>query len=231
MRLKNLSNGLGPLAPLAAFAIITVTILATIRAGLAIWRWDQVTAVEHPWRLFTIGLKLDLQLVTYLLVLPAVRFVFSSGTSIIGSGAALITRGWLTLATVLVVFMEAATPSFIEEYGIRPNRLFLEYLIYPREVFSMLWAQYKLQLFIASVLVPLTAWGAWVLFGGSLRHRTGWSLWRRMVVFPCLVALTALETRSSLGHRPANISTAAFSSDPLVNDLAPNSTYSVMYAA
>ena len=43
-------------------------------------------------------------------------------------------RGWLIAASVLLVFMELATPSFMAEYGLRPNRLFLEYLIYPEEV-------------------------------------------------------------------------------------------------
>lgn len=231
MQLKKLRNDLGPLAPLAAFAIITVSTLALVRAGLAAWQWERLSAVEHPWRLFTIGLQLDLQLVAYLMILPAVLFVFATRTSIVGRGAALLTRVWLTMVTVLIVFMETATPSFISEYGIRPNRLFLEYLIYPREVFSMLWAQYKPQLFLASLLVPLAAWGAWALFGRSLRRRTGWSLLRCLLVFPILAALLVLGARSSLGHRPANISTAAFSSDPLVNDLALNSTYSVMYAA
>ncbi len=231
MQLGSLRRKLGPITPLAVFAIITVSMLATIRAGLAVWQWDRMTAVEDTWRLFTIGLQLDFQLVAYLLIFPAVLYLFTASRSILGRGAALLTRVWLTLATVLIVFMETATPSFIVEYGIRPNRLFLEYLIYPREVFSMLWAQYKPQLFIASALVPLAAWGAWVLFGWSLRRRTDWSMMRRLIIFPLLVALLVLGARSSLGHRPANISTAAFSSDPLVNDLALNSTYSVMYAA
>jgi len=231
MHLKSWQKQLGPLCPLATFATGIIVMLALVRTGLGAWQWDRIIAVEHPWRLFTIGLQLDLQLVAYLLILPAVLYLFTPSKSIVGRGAALLTRGWLTLAVVLVVFMETATPSFIEEYGIRPNRLFLEYLIYPREVFSMLWAQYKPQLFIASILVPLAAWGAWALFGWSLRHRTNWSLMRRIVVFPLLAALIVLGSRSSLGHRPANLSTAAFSSDPLVNDLAVNSTYSVMYAA
>lgn len=231
IQLKKMRDGLGPIAPLAAFALVTVITLALVRTGLAAWQLERVTAVEQPWRLFTIGLQLDLQLVAYFLVLPAVLFVFTTRTSIVGRGAALLTRVWLTLAMVFVVFMETATPSFLVEYGIRPNRLFLEYLIYPREVFSMLWAQYKPQLFLAGILVPLAAWGAWVVFGWSLRRRTGWSLVRCLLVFPLLAALLVLGARSSLGHRPANISTAAFSSDPLVNDLALNSTYSVMYAA
>lgn len=48
-----------------------------------------------------------------------------------------ILRLWLTLGSVFIIFMEIATPAFIETYDYRPN-LFIEYLIYPKEVFSML---------------------------------------------------------------------------------------------
>ncbi len=37
--------------------------------------------------------------------------------------------------------MELATPAFILQYDVRPNRLFIEYLKYPKEVFIdlMVW--------------------------------------------------------------------------------------------
>lgn len=38
--------------------------------------------------------------------------------------------------------MELSTPTFITEYDTRPNRLFIEYLNYPKEVLSMLWEGY-----------------------------------------------------------------------------------------
>lgn len=50
----------------------------------------------------------------------------------------MILRIWLTFGSVFILFMELATPAFIETYDFRPNRLFIEYLIYPKEVFSML---------------------------------------------------------------------------------------------
>jgi len=52
----------------------------------------------------------------------------------------------------------------------------------------------------------------------------------RLLVLPPFAALLFLGMRSSLGPRPANISTAAFSGDHLTNELALDSTYSVGYA-
>ena len=36
----------------------------------------------------------------------------------------------------LLIFMETVTPSFIMEYDVRPNRLFVEYLIYSPYTFD-----------------------------------------------------------------------------------------------
>jgi len=176
-------------------------------------------------RVLLIGLQMDFQLLAYLLAVPVLLFLLA------GPLAAKILRVWLTVWTSVLVFMELATPSFLNEYGIRPNRLFIEYLIYPKEVLGLLWGQYKLPLFLAAVLLPLAAMGAWRLYGRWIPCRQGWSWKKRLAVFPLLALVIFLGARSSLGHRPANISTAAFSSDPLVNDLALNSTYSLMYAA
>ena len=53
---------------------------------------------------------------------------------------------WLAIALILIALMEFATPQFLAEYDARPNRLFIEYLVYPREVFAMLWEGYRLTL-------------------------------------------------------------------------------------
>jgi phosphoglycerol transferase MdoB-like AlkP superfamily enzyme len=49
-------------------------------------------------------------------------------------------------------------------------------------------------------------------------------------MFPVLLVLCVGLVRSTLDHRPVNPSTVALSSDPMVNDLALNSTYTVLYA-
>jgi len=37
----------------------------------------------------------------------------------------------------LFVLVEVAMPEFIMQYDLRPNRLFVEYLNYPQEVFKL----------------------------------------------------------------------------------------------
>ncbi|MCV5949483.1 hypothetical protein OFN94_32235, partial [Escherichia coli] len=67
----------------------------------------------------------------------------------------------MVLGLWVLVYMELATAPFIQEYDLRPNRLFVEYLIYPKEVLSMLWTGYKLELFIGALGTVLTITLGW----------------------------------------------------------------------
>ena len=173
---------------------------------------------------------MDLQLISYLLV-PVLLLWLPSGMGLRpGRWAMRLMRGWYCLVMVVVVFMEVATPAFLSEYGVRPNRLFFEYLIYYREVFGMLWTQYRTPLLLGALLMPVTGICAWRFSSRFLQGCPQNALLQRLLLFPLIAALVVLGARSSLGHRPANISCAAFTNDPLVNDLALNSTYSLLYA-
>ncbi|NMC62861.1 MAG: sulfatase-like hydrolase/transferase [SAR324 cluster bacterium] len=53
----------------------------------------------------------------------------------------------------------------------------------------------------------------------------------RLIIAPFALLALFLGARSSIGHRPANLSTACFSGNHLANEFALNSTYTVTYAA
>ena len=59
---------------------------------------------------------------------------------------------YLAIFISLAFFVEASTISFIAEYDSRPNYLFVEYLAYPKEVFSMLAGTHLIELLVFSVL-------------------------------------------------------------------------------
>jgi phosphoglycerol transferase MdoB-like AlkP superfamily enzyme len=137
---------------------------------------------------------------------------------------------YLLLVIGVFGFMEIATIPFINEYDTRPNLLFVEYLRYPQEVMSMLFVGYKTELIAALILMPL------LLVPARRRLRsltTGVARNSKLSALPlALLSLVAsvAAARSTLDHRPVNPSTVAFSSDTLVNSLALNSLYSVLYA-
>jgi phosphoglycerol transferase MdoB-like AlkP superfamily enzyme len=219
------------LLPLAAFLLVALAMLTTSRALLVAWQWERVSAVQGLWPVLGIGLRMDSALLCYLLIVPAALVLILPQGGRIGEARRRLLVGWLALVAAALVFMELATPPYIDQYGVRPSRTFLEYLIYPREVFSTLWAAYRLPMLLASALFAATIVLAWRLGNRAARAATPWRPRRRALALPLVLIVMALGARSSLQHRPANASTAAFSPDPMVNDLALNSAYTTLYAA
>ncbi|MBE3659671.1 hypothetical protein BOO91_01745 [Vibrio navarrensis] len=221
---------LGPLHPILAFSAVALGILSTSRVLLAVWQADRVSAAEGWLNLIVQGIRVDIATLSWLFILPALLAALFPVQGIFGKIWRTLLRLWLVAGLWILVYMELATPPFIMEYDLRPNRLFVEYLIYPKEVFSMLWSGYKLELFIGLIGSVATLWFGWK-WSGKVTAQTQQVKWRwRPVLAVAVVILGVLGARSSLGHRPLNPAMVVFSSDPLVNDLVLNSAYSVFFA-
>jgi phosphoglycerol transferase MdoB-like AlkP superfamily enzyme len=132
---------------------------------------------------------------------------------------------------IAVVFFELATPAFINEYGFRPNRLFIEYLTYPNEVMSMLFNGHLFTLVVIISVLILLAKVCWPLFDKVVGVRVSNNAFIPSAV-TCIAMLLVffLCARGTIGHRPINPSLVYFSTDPLVNSLTLNSIYSVAHA-
>ncbi|MBA6413676.1 sulfatase-like hydrolase/transferase [Parahaliea sp. F7430] len=209
--------------------MFTACILITLsisRILLIAVHWQRVEAVDGLLFVLLQGLRFDLILTCALILPPALLSPFLCHKH----SWFKILQCYLVTAFLLTIFMEAATPTFISEYDLRPNILFVDYLKYPKEVTSMLLAGYKLDLLLGLSAVLLISW----LFAKVLRASSGTSLRPNLVPsVVCsliVVILCSLGIRSSFGHRPANPAKIAFSKDLLVNDLSLNSLYSVLYA-
>ncbi len=221
-----LQRGLGPFAPLLLAWLVGIAFLALMRGAFAIAHRAAIAGTEDLWLMFPIGLRMDTVLLCYLL-LP-VALVLASLPA--GRARDRLVAGWFALWAAVIVYLELATPPFIAEYDKRPDQIFLEYLVYPREVLRVLWANHKLSLFGVPLVAGLGAWLSWR--GGRLALATApsWPWWQRALALPLVVVVLFYGGRSSLEPRPANISTASFSSNRLVNELTLNSTYTVAYA-
>ncbi|MGP1614795.1 MAG: LTA synthase family protein, partial [Pollutimonas bauzanensis] len=111
----------------------------------------------------------------------------------------------------------------------RPNRIYVEYLKHPHEVFGMLWKGYKAVIFGGVAALALFAWLGHALFiGAAADGAMLW--WLRPIISLAAAALTFLAIRGTLGHRPINPSTVAYCGDSMLNALPLNSLYSVSYA-
>jgi phosphoglycerol transferase MdoB-like AlkP superfamily enzyme len=215
------------LRPFAWVFVGGLLVLTVARLGLVLWQAGRVSAV-HGWvPVFVGGLRVDIAILSMLLVLPLIAWLVLPPVRIVRG----LVRAWLTLVAMTLVFMEVATPPFMTEYGLRPNRLFLEYLVYPHEVGATLLRGHLLSTVVGVVVVAVVGCLVWRWLGAPLRAqaRLGWL--PRLATAVAVLLLAAMGARSTLGHRALNPAMVAFSSDPTVNELPLDSTYSVLYAA
>ncbi len=216
--------------PFIIFSLLQLCTLLLSRLGISLWQLDRFSDIQNILTLLLNGLRIDLSTVGYLLIIPAIFhpwLMLSKHHEI-----------WLKTLKILfffqfiaVVFFELATPAFINEYGFRPNRLFIEYLTYPNEVMSMLFNGHLFTLVVIISVLILLAKVCWPLFDKVVGVRVSNNAFIPSAV-TCIAMLLVffLCARGTIGHRPINPSLVYFSTDPLVNSLTLNSIYSVAHA-
>ncbi|ANQ26484.1 LTA synthase family protein [Vibrio natriegens] len=220
----------GPLQPIAVFSLFSLAFLSLSRILLLFWQADRIESFQDLIYILGQGVRVDFATLCWLFILPALLSALLPLKGKIGNGWKWILRLWMVAGLWILVYMELATAPFIQEYDLRPNRLFIEYLIYPKEVMSMLWTGYKLELFIGAAGTAITLILGWK-WSKKLTDSAQQIHWKWRPLLAILVVLIGVAgARSSLGHRPLNPAMVAFSSDPLLNDLTLNSSYSLLFA-
>jgi phosphoglycerol transferase MdoB-like AlkP superfamily enzyme len=224
-----LSSKLGPFAPFIAMLILGLVMLSAARLGLVLWKFDRVTSTGKLIEILVQGIRVDVIQLCLIALIPLLLAPILATQRLFKIWQK-FTYVWVTIALVLLVFLEAATPGFIGEYDVRPNRIFVEYLKYPNEVFSMLWRGFKIEIFSVLSAVVLAGWLVHSFMRPWLTMQSSWSNKKLWLVWPLIFILTAFGIRSALGHRPANPALFAITADSMVNSLVLNSGYSVVYA-
>jgi phosphoglycerol transferase MdoB-like AlkP superfamily enzyme len=214
--------------PLAYFAVTLLFVLTVSRLGLAIWLLPKVGDWGEFSELMFWGLRLDIQLIgVFSFLLATITIIFAHGRAL--TLWRVLLRASVTLIVPAAVMLELATPSFLLEYGVRPNRLFYEYLDSPKEVGSMLLSS-RLPMVVFALVVLFAA----LFFMWNLSRRwVNGSAWRKSdwLIAPLLLVLCFGGARGTSGHRPLNPASAAITSNAMLNDLPMSSLYSLAYAA
>jgi len=219
----------GPYLNLFCMLAAGLVMLSLSRLGLVAWQHDRVAATGIAGDVFLQGIRADLILLGYFTIVPLALAPLLAHRRTARLWATL-TAWWATAALVFIGFMELASPQFILQYDVRPNRLFVEYLSYPAEVFGTLWHGYRLALFLT---IGATIVLAWLCHRALKRAAAGMTMWparRLLLTWPLLLLVVALQIRSTTAHRPANPALFALSGDALVNSLIINSAWSVLDA-
>jgi phosphoglycerol transferase MdoB-like AlkP superfamily enzyme len=227
--LARLTRWAGPFAGVLQLLLLGLVIFSLSRAGLMAWQWQRVSATGIPGEMLVQGVRADLIMLGYLIVLPVLLAPLLAYQKTLRAWQTLNVV-WGTLALIFIIFMELSTPQFIMQFDIRPNRLFIEYLSYPAEVIATLWHGFRIALVLGIVFTVLLGTGIYQLLKAASAAITTWRPLPLLLVWPLLVLLVAFQIRSTLAHRPANPSMFALTGDAMVNSLIINSPWSVMDA-
>ncbi|MDX5363854.1 MAG: LTA synthase family protein [Pseudazoarcus pumilus] len=220
----------GPYAPLLALYAMGLLLLSTARVALMLWQSDRVADAGIWATMLLQGVRVDLIQLSLLAFIPVALLPLFCLRRMWPAWQA-FTRAWVIGSIAVLTFLEMASPPFLLEYGVRPNRFFIEYLKYPREVFAMLWGGYKLEVVAGVLVTALCAWLAARLLTPWRQQPARWPWWAVLASWPLAVLIVAFGVRSTLDHRPANPALFALTPDTLVNSLILNSAWSVTYEA
>ncbi|RZV14703.1 alkaline phosphatase family protein [Aliarcobacter butzleri] len=177
---------------------------------------------------FIYGLRMDTIVICIILIIPTIFLAITP--KIFSNFISKFLSIYILFFLVIALFIECASFPFFAEYDLRPNYLFIEYLEYPQEVTSLLFKDYKLQFIAVFILIIATikiySKAKFINFEQVFKQNY---ISRILILAPILLVLF-LGIRSSLGHRPVNISDALYSENRIINEITKNSLHSLGYA-
>ncbi len=217
--------------PFVNFSFILLGILTLSRLLFLVWQQQRIDGIEAFLTTLSNGIRTDLSLLGYFLIVPAVINMALRETKIFSVWSKIL-NCYLLAVLFFIIFVECATPAFIIQYDLRPNRIFVEYLIYPKEVFGMLIQGHLLTLILTTITTTIIIGFVFInrknLF--NIEHKPVYCKWKFNLLSVVMICVLFLCARGTLEHRPLNPSLVYFSNDPLINSLTLNSTYSIGFA-
>lgn len=177
---------------------------------------------------FIYGLRMDTIVICIILVIPTIFLAITP--KIFSNFISKFLSIYILFFLLIALFIECASFPFFAQYDLRPNYLFIEYLEYPQEVTSLLFKDYKFQFIAIFILIIATikiySKSKFINFEQVFKQNY---ISRILILAPILLVLF-LGIRSSLGHRPVNISDALYSENRVINEITKNSLHSLGYA-
>jgi len=216
--------------PLLSFAWRMLLVLFVARALLVTWQWDRVDDANMLQTVFVQGLRFDLVLLGLFLFIPSLMYPVFATIPRFADYWKRFLAAYLSLCFLIAAFMEISTPLFIDQFDSRPNILFVEYLNHPSEIAATIWSAYRAELVLGTAFVAALVVWMWRRIVPLTKRIQPIPIGAGILIGVVLVTTSVALIRSTLDHRPVNPSTVALSSDPMVNDLALNSVYTVLYA-
>ncbi len=164
------------------------------------------------------SLRMDIIIISAVLLIPIILYTLN---------LILLTRLILTLFLLLIVYLEVANFLFFEEFNVRLNYLFIEYLEYPEAIFKMIWSSYKIQIIL---LLLSLIYISYIFFKLTATKIIKSNILYKLILLPFILIILFLGIRSSISDSTPNQSFYSYSNSPIKNDIANNTIFSLLYA-
>lgn len=200
--------------------------LTLSRIVLIAWYWGRVAPTDGVWFILLQGIRFDVVLMGMLIGPAMLAAPWVSGHRY--GGPAL--RYYLVAVTMFVLWVELGTIPYIDQYDVRPNYIYIEYLKYPHEVLTMLFVSYGALMALMGLTTIVGGLLVWHWSRIALQMPARKRLPGALLLMPIVLIMILAMVRSTLDHHPVNPSTVAFTTDSMVNQLALSSPYTLIYA-
>jgi len=226
MILKSFNSALRTLAAPARVILLLMVVLSLSRIATMAWYWDRVEATGGAWFILEQGVRFDLVLMGMVMGPALLLAPWVSGMKKGFTGL----RIYMVAVTLFVLWVELGTIPYIDQYDSRPDYIYVEYLVYPKEVLSTLFLSYGLLMAVVGAATVVCGVAAWRMTRGRAGLTAYKPLPGALLLTPLVLVAMFAMIRSTLDHHPVNPSTVAFSTDSMVNQLPLNSPYTLIYA-
>lgn len=214
------------------FVLTLVFLLTILRSAYGLWQFQKIEAADVFIPFFLQGLRFDLALIGLVSIVPVVVGTLLSLARVSRTLAKLLIILFLFVGLLLVLGLELITPWFIETQGLRPDVNSLGSIESPLQTMHEVVETYAIPSAIAIILCLLIFFAFWSRMELSrfLRYRVSAPSGLLLMLFGGLLCAIAIWSTPDLRNKALTPADARISEDSLVNDLAMNTPYKILYS-
>ena len=215
--------------PVLTFFVLSIVLFMLSRTALLFWHPEGTEG--HIIDIYKYGLLYDVSINCTMYAVVVLICILSNFLSKVPAFILILQKLLLSLIITIQLLLEISTPSFIIEYGVRPNHIYVEYLIYPKEVLSTLVNGHLFESLFC-ILICITSFILFYKLASKLyRDYTSIKVKKSLLCLVLAIVLIPYGIRGTItNHKPLNPSNSSFCTSPLGNTIPVNSTFNVFYA-
>lgn len=215
--------------PVLTFFVLSIVLFMLSRTALLIWHPEGTEG--HIIDIYKYGLLYDVSINCTMYAVVVLICILSNFLSKVTAFILILQKLLLSLIITIQLLLEISTPSFIIEYGVRPNHIYVEYLIYPKEVLSTLVNGHLFESLFC-ILICITSFILFYKLASKLyRDYTSIKVKKSLLCLVLAIVLIPYGIRGTItNHKPLNPSNSSFCTSPLGNTIPVNSSFNVFYA-